>query len=104
MRQVTVYSMPHNYRDPLYDEGEGPSFCHDDDRGEPRRPAPHGGEWATLPIEMPECLMIFTDRDGRVIAATADGVRIRWADLDIVVRGVEQFNADIARQHGQTDD
>jgi hypothetical protein len=39
-----------------------------------------------------------TDPDGRVIAASADGKRIRWADLDIVVRGVEQYNANLAHE------
>jgi hypothetical protein len=29
-------------------------------------------------------------------AATADGKRIRWGDLDIVVKGVAQFNSDLA--------
>jgi hypothetical protein len=96
MRPVTIFCMPHNYRDELYNEGEGPSFCHDYDRGEPRRPAPRGEEWARLPIAMPESLLCTSDRDGRVIAATADGKRIRWADLDIIVKGVEQYNADLA--------
>jgi hypothetical protein len=100
MRTVSIISMPHNYRDELYSEGEGPSFCHYNP-GEPRRPSPLGGdEWATLPIPMPEGLMLTTDRDGRVIAADADGRRIRWADLDIVVKGVEQYNRDVARQSG----
>ena len=98
MRPCTIFSMPHNYRDPLYDEGDGPSFCNDYERGEPRRRAPQTGEWATLPIPMPESLIVFTGPDGRVIAASADGKRIRWADLDIVVKGVEQYNADLARQ------
>lgn len=105
MRQVTIFILPHNFRDPLYDESEGPSFCHDDyERSEPRRRAPQSGEWATLPIPMPESLICTTDPDGRVIAATADGKRIRWADLDIVVAGVDQYNADLARQSGQIDD
>jgi hypothetical protein len=101
MKPVTIFSMPHNFRDPLYNEGEGPSFCRDYEEGEPRRPAPRGGEWATLPIPMPECLMTTTDRDGRVIAATADGKRVRWADLDIVVTGIRQYNSDIADRDGE---
>jgi hypothetical protein len=100
MTPVTIFSMPHNYRDEIYNSGEGPSFV-DYGEGEPRRLAPRG-EWATLPIPMPECLMITTDHDGRTIAASADGKRIGWADLDVVVKGVEQYNADIARR--QTDD
>ena len=95
MRKVVAFSMPHNYRDEIYNEGEGPSFCNDYEWGEPRRPAPQGGDWATLPIPMPECLIVITDRDGRAIAATAEEKRIRWTDLDIVVNGVRQYNADL---------
>jgi hypothetical protein len=95
MRPCTILSMPHNYRDEIYNEGEGPSFCHDYDQGEPRRAAPRVSEWAVLPIPMPECLMVTTDHDGRVIGAIADGQRIRWADLDTVTRGVQQYNADL---------
>jgi hypothetical protein len=104
MRQVVIFSMPHNFRDEIYNEGDGPSFCHDYERGEPRRPAPLGGKWATLPIPMPDYLMVITDRDSRVIAATADESRIRWADLDIVVKGVEQYNADLARRRAEAPD
>jgi hypothetical protein len=95
MTPVSIFSMPHNYRDELYNEGEGPSFS-DYEQGEPRRPVPRGAEWATLPIPMPECLSTITDRDGMVIAAVADEKHIRWRDLDIVVTGVTQYNADIA--------
>ena len=98
-RPVTLFRMPHNFRDELYNEGEGPSFCHYAD-GEERRPAPISGAWGDLPIlpiPMPSCLMMFTDADGKVIAATADGKQIRWRDLDIVVTAVEQYNEDCAR-------
>ena len=95
-RPVTLFRMPHNFRDELYDEGEGPSFCHYAD-GDKRRPAPISGAWANLPIPMPSCLMMFTDAEGKVIAAAADGKQIRWRDLDIVVTAVEQYNEDCAR-------
>jgi hypothetical protein len=90
MSPVNVIVLPHNFRDELYPEGEGPSFCYD---GTGVRPAPVMGGWATLPIPMPRCLVVTTDRDGEtVIAATADGQQIRWKDLDIVVLGVRQYN------------
>jgi|HubBroStandDraft_6_1064221.scaffolds.fasta_scaffold894220_1 hypothetical protein len=106
MRQVAIFEMPHNYRDEIYDThgpGAGPSLCADYEPGEARRSAPSGGGWAKLPIVMPECLFIITDRDKRVIAATADGTRIRWTDLDIVVKGVEQYNADLATTSADRD-
>jgi hypothetical protein len=110
MKPVTTFSMPHNFRDEIYAKGEGPSFCHYYGPGEARRPPPLGQEWATLPIAMPESLMTFTDPSGRVIAAWADGNQIRWADIDVVVKGVRQYNLDCARQgigheqHVQADD
>src|SRR5215469_12493526 len=94
MMPVSISSMPHNYRGPLYRPGEAPDvFCEDIDYAR----IPNLGEFATLPIPMPHCLMITTDAKGRVIAAEADGKRIRWKDLDTVVKGVEQYNADCVR-------
>jgi hypothetical protein len=97
MRPVWIFSMPHNYRDELYNEGDGPSFV-EYEQGEQRRPSPSGRDVANLPIPMPECLLTFTDREGRVISAQADDKRIRWRDLDTVVTGVTQYNADVARR------
>jgi hypothetical protein len=110
MTPVHVVSMPFNGRCELYDSegpGEGPYFpCDDDDPDEPRGPGPsaYGQEWAILPIRMPETLTVFTDSAGRAIAAWVmtgeDSKQIRWKDLDTVVRGVEEYNADIAsRDH-----
>jgi hypothetical protein len=96
MQPVTVFSLPHNYRDPLYAPGEAPdSFCNDFTH--PDRMAPFGSEFVDLPIPMPGCLMINTDAVGRPIAAWADGKRIRWKDLDIVVEAVRQFNVHCAQ-------
>jgi hypothetical protein len=96
MTPVTIIEMPHNYRGELYPEGEGPSFDAQHEPGTPRMSLDEI-EFATLPIPMPQCLMLSTDADGRVIGAVTDaGLHIRWADLDVVLRGVEQFNADIA--------
>jgi hypothetical protein len=102
MDPANITSMPFNGRIELYDSegvGEGPHFpCEDDDPDEERGPGPsaYGQEWAMLPIPMPETLTVFTDHEGCVIAAWADDKQVRWKDLDIVVRGVEQYNADIA--------
>jgi hypothetical protein len=100
MTPVHVISMPFNGRCELYGSdgpGEGPHFpCEDDDEERGPGPFAYGQQWATLPILMPGCLTIFTDHEGRVIAAWADELQIRWKDLDTVVRGVEQYNADIA--------
>jgi hypothetical protein len=47
---------------------------------------------------MPTSLMLVVDAEGRTIAAWADGVRIRWQDLDTVTAGVRQYNEDCARR------
>jgi hypothetical protein len=93
--------MPFNYRTELYDEdgpGEGPHFPPPDEPDEKRGPGPSafGQEWATLPIPMPEVLSVFTDATGQVIAAWVDYLQVRWKDLDTVVTGVRQYNADLA--------
>jgi hypothetical protein len=99
MTPCMIVSMPHNRRDPLYSPGDAPdTFCND--RGEPR-PSPFGANFADLPIKMPASLLAFTDSDGKVIAAWADGRRVRWRDLDTVVTGVKQFNVH-CRQMGVT--
>jgi hypothetical protein len=97
MTPVTIIEMPHNGRAELYPEGEGPSFA-EHLPGERRLPLDPHVQWATLPIPMPEMLMVFTDASGKPIAAWADDVQIRWQDIDIVVAGVAQFNRDIASQ------
>jgi hypothetical protein len=96
MRPVDIISMPHNGRCEFYPEGEGPSFNPDHQPGEPRMSLADI-EFADLPIPMPQCLMLTTDADGRVISAVTDaGLHIRWADLDVVLAGVEQYNRDLA--------
>jgi hypothetical protein len=111
MTPVDIISLPFNYRTELYDEdgpGEGPHFAPPDDppddTNEKRGPGPSafGQEWATLPIPMPEVLTVFTEAGG-VIAAWADEKQIRWRDLDIVVTGVVQYNADLAPPDGPGD-
>lgn len=108
MKPVTIFELPHNFRDRLYAPGEAPdAFCDDPELA---TLYPYGHDFVDLPIPMPTCLFALTDRDGRVIAIPADGKRIRWADLDILLAGVEQYNADLARQgirhepHAQIDD
>jgi hypothetical protein len=87
MQPVAVFSMPHNYRGPLYSPGEAPStFCDDSDYAAPP------SDFADLPMPMPQCLLITTDDRGRPIAAWADGRQIRWKNLDIVIEGVRQYN------------
>jgi hypothetical protein len=93
---VSVIVMPHNYRGEFYEPGEGPSFC-SYDPGESRGSA-SDVVWATLPLKMPQTLIVFTDLDGRPIAAVADGLSIRWTDLDIVLTAVRQFNDDCRRR------
>ena len=96
MTPTVIFSLPHNRRDELYSPGEGPSF-RDYEPGETRAPPPQDGDaWATLPIPMPRMLFTIVDGDGRVIAARADDLRIRWADLDIVTKGIKQYNSDLA--------
>jgi hypothetical protein len=93
MRPVIILSLPHNHRLPLYQPGEAP-----DTYGDPAdETVPDTREWASLPIPMPRLLTLTTDHQGRVIAGQADGRRIRWRAIDIVVEGVQQFNADCAR-------
>jgi hypothetical protein len=93
MRPVIVLSLPHNFRLPLYQPGEAPdTFGQPDDMT-----VPDTGEWATLPMPMPRVLSLTTDPLDRVIAARADGRRIRWQDLDTVCEGVRQFNEDCRR-------
>jgi hypothetical protein len=56
----------HAVRGPKYVVKKGktpPGFCHYEE-DEPRRPAPQRGDWATLPIAMPESLMVATDHTG----------------------------------------
>jgi hypothetical protein len=92
MRPVIVVALPHNYRLPLYQPGEAP-----DTYGDPAaETARDTSEWASLPIPMPRCLVLTVDAEDRVIAARADGKRIKWADLDVIVRGVQEYNADLA--------
>jgi hypothetical protein len=98
MRLVSISDLPHSFRDELYDTADGPSFRRYDEPDEPRQPSPFMAAWATLPIPMPKYLSLTTDGVGRVIAAEADGLRIHWADLDMVVKGVEQHNEDLRRQ------
>jgi hypothetical protein len=97
MQSVRIFALPHNFRDEIYPEGEGPSFRHYES-GEPRGPTPVGIEWATLPMPMPTCLITITDGDGKAIAAAADGRWVRWRDLRTVLTAVRQYNADCARQ------
>jgi hypothetical protein len=101
MTPVSIISMPFNHRCELYDvdgPGEGPHFPSTDGPDEERGPGPSadGQLWATLPMPMPEVLTVFTDATGHVIAAWADDKQIRWRDLDTVVEGVDQYNADLA--------
>jgi hypothetical protein len=96
MQPVTVFVLPHNFRDEFYAEGEGPSFRRYAP-GESRGPIPEGTVWLDLPAPMPACLVTITDDAGKVIAATADGKHVRWKDLDIVCIAVRQFNEDLAR-------
>lgn len=101
MQPVSVISMPHNFRDVLYDKsgpGQGPQFTVEDgtDDEPDRGPSAYGQEWVELPIPMPEVLQLATDQTGRVIAAWCDDKQVRWKDLDIVVTGVEQYNQDCA--------
>jgi hypothetical protein len=98
MRPVEIIALPHNYRGALYPtEADGPSFDAEHETGEPRAAIDPPPEWAVLPIPMPEQLTVFTDREGRVIAAWCDDRQIRWRDLDTVVTGIEQYNRDCAR-------
>jgi hypothetical protein len=92
---VQIIVLPHNFRAELYNEGEGPSFDSEHVPGTPRLPL-DDVEWATLPIAMPETLMLTTDATGRIIGAVADDKHVRWKDLDVVVQGVMQYNADLA--------
>jgi hypothetical protein len=108
MTPVSIISMPFNYRCELYDKdgpGEGPHFAPPDDPAEKRGPGPSAGgqQWATLPIPMPETLTLFTDGTGKVIAAWTDDLQVSWKDLDVVLKGVEQFNADLASCDGDFD-
>jgi hypothetical protein len=97
MNPVSIISMPHNGRCEFYAEGDGPSFDAEHVPGEPRMPIDPTTQWADLPIPMPHCLLLTTDGStGRVIAAMADDKQIRWQDIDTVLEGVRQFNADIA--------
>jgi hypothetical protein len=98
MQPVVIFALPHNYRDEIYPEGEGPSFCHYYEPGEPRGPVPVGIEWAMLPMPMPTCLITIIDGDGKAIAAAADGKWVRWKDLRTVLTAVRQYNADCTRQ------
>jgi hypothetical protein len=95
MQPVVIFQLPHNYRDSLYEPGQAPSIFCDDPRDDLR--SPFGNNFVDLPIKMPSCLIIHTDRDGRPIAAWANGARIRWRDLDTVVEGVRQFNVHCAQ-------
>jgi hypothetical protein len=94
MEPVFIFSLPHNHRAPLYNEGEAPSMFDDPDG--PHSPVPITGEWLTLPAPMPKSLMLYTVND-RVVAARADDRRVRWKDLDTVVLAVQQYNRDCAR-------
>jgi hypothetical protein len=92
---VTIFRLPHNYRDPLYNVGEAPSTFCDDTRDE--REPPQGTEFTTLPIPMPKCVIAVAGRDDVIIAATADGKRVPWQHIDTVMLAVMQFNEDCAR-------
>jgi hypothetical protein len=95
MTPVKIFSMPHNFRCALYRPGDAP-----DTFGDPAY-TPAMGEFVDLPIPMPTCLML-TTHNGQVVAARADGHRIKWADLDTVLRGVQQYNRDLASHDPDT--
>jgi hypothetical protein len=92
MSPVTILSMPHNYRDPLYEDD---ADWRDED-GESARAMPRFAPYVDLPIPMPACVMVITDRDGTPLAIHADGQRIRRQDVATVWAGVQQYNADLA--------
>jgi hypothetical protein len=92
---VVVLRLPHNFRDPLYAADAAPSTFCTDTRDE--RDPPLGEVFTDLPMPMPRCVICSMDGNDVVIAATADGRRIRWKDLDTVMLAVEQFNEDCAR-------
>jgi hypothetical protein len=98
MMPCAVFILPHNGRDELYQPADGPSTVTDYEPGEERRSAVPAGAFVDLSIPMPKSMMVHTGPDGRPLAIWTDCGRIRWRDLDTVLAGVFEYNADLARQ------
>jgi hypothetical protein len=88
MKPVRIVSMPHNHREPLHE-----------DELEPGETMPASLPYLTLPIPMPETVVVITgtDRDDVLaIHCSNPNGRIRREDLATVWLGIQQYNSDLA--------